>query len=59
MFRHLNYVLMLNEIVCNRTDYLHKNDLALNNLQKLICYKTLPTNQTKPVCKLFVLEKNT
>ena len=23
-----------------RTDYLHKKDLALNNLQRLICHKT-------------------
>ena len=40
---------MLNLIVFNRTDYLHKKmDLALNNLQRLICYKTQQTNQTKP-----------
>ena len=31
---------MLNWIVFNRTDYLHKMDLALNNLQRLICHKT-------------------
>ena len=36
---------MLNWIVWNRTDYLHKMDLALNNLQRLICYKTQTTNQ--------------
>ena len=36
---------MLNWIVLNRTDYFHKMDLALNNLQKLICHKT---QQTKP-----------
>ena len=34
----------------NRTDYLHKFldlylDLALNNLQRLICHKNQPTNQ--------------
>ena len=34
---------MLNWIVLNRTDYLHKMDLALNNLQKLICHKTQQT----------------
>ena len=33
---------MLNWIVLNRTDYLHKMDLALNNLQMLICHKTKP-----------------
>ena len=31
---------MLNSIVWNRTDYLYKMDLALNNLQRLICHKT-------------------
>ena len=36
---------MLNWIVRNRTDYLYKNDLVLNNLQRLICHKTQPTNQ--------------
>ena len=36
---------MLNGIVLKRTDYLHKMDLALNNLQRLICHKT---QQTKP-----------
>ena len=39
-FWQLNCVLMLNWIVLNRTDYLHKMDLALNNLQRLICHKT-------------------
>ena len=37
---------MLNWIVWNRTDYLYKKiDLALNNLQRLICHKTQPTQQ--------------
>ena len=36
---------MLNKIVLNRTDYLHKMDLALNNLQGFICHKT---QQNKP-----------
>ena len=36
---------MLNWIVLNRTDYLFKMYLALNNLQRLICHKT---QQTKP-----------
>ena len=36
---------MLNWIIWNRTDYVYKMDLALNNLQSLICYKTQPTNQ--------------
>ena len=44
-FWQLNSVLMLNWIVLNRTDYLHKMDLALNNLQSLICHKTQQTNQ--------------
>ena len=39
---------MLNLTVFNRTDYLHKMDLALNNLQRLICHKTNKPNQTKP-----------
>ena len=33
---------MLNSTVLNRTD-LHKMDLALNNLQRLICHKTQQT----------------
>ena len=36
---------MLNWIVMNGTDYLHKMDLALNNLQRLICHKTQQTNK--------------
>ena len=36
---------MLNWIVLNRTDYLHKMDLALNNIHRLICHKNQPTNQ--------------
>ena len=36
---------MLNWIVLYRTDYLHKMDLVLDNLQRLICHKTQPTNQ--------------
>ena len=31
---------MLNWIIWNRTDYLHKMDLALHKLQRLICHKT-------------------
>ena len=39
---------MLNWIVLNRTDFFYiKMDLALNNLQKLICHKIQPTNQLK------------
>ena len=34
---------MLNWIVLKRTDYLHKMDLALNNLQRLICHKIQQT----------------
>ena len=36
---------MLKWIVWNRTIFI-KRDLALNNLQRLICHKTQPTNQT-------------
>ena len=36
---------MLNWIVLNRADYLHKMDLALNNLQRLKCHKIQQTNQ--------------
>ena len=36
---------MLNWIVWNWTDDLYKIDLALNNLQRLICHKNQPTNQ--------------
>ena len=39
-FSQLNLVLMLNWIVWNKTVYLYKMDLALNNLQRLICHKT-------------------
>ena len=40
---------MLNLVIWNITDYLYKMDLALNNLQKLICHKNQPTNQpTEP-----------
>ena len=35
---------MLNWIVWNRTVYLYKIDLALNNLQRLICHKPKQTN---------------
>ena len=36
---------MLNWIVWNRTDNLYKMDLALNNIQELICHKTQTTKQ--------------
>ena len=41
----------------NRTDYLHKNGFALNNLRSLICHKTKPSStkyqrhQNKTICK--------
>ena len=35
---------MLNCIVWNRTVYLYKSDLVSNNLQRLICHKTRPSN---------------
>ena len=38
---------MLNWIVLNRTDYLHKMDLELDNRQRLICHKTQQTNQQR------------
>ena len=46
MFWEINYVLMLNWIVWNRTDYSYKMDLALNNPQWLICHKTQTSKQT-------------
>ena len=36
---------MLNWIVCDRTDYLHKNGFGVNNQQSLLCHETKP-NQT-------------
>ena len=33
------------KLILNRTDYLRKMDLGLNNLQRLIGHKTQPTNQ--------------
>ena len=45
LYLHLNCVRMLNGIVWNRTIFI-KIDLALNNLQSLICHKTQTTNQT-------------
>ena len=35
---------MLNWIVLNRTDYLHKNEFDVKKQQRLICHKN-PTNQ--------------
>ena len=43
-YLHLNCVLMLNWIIWNRSTFI-KMDLALNNLQRLICYKTQTTYQ--------------
>ena len=37
---------MLHWTAWNRTDYLYKIDLALNNLQRLICHKTQLTNHS-------------
>ena len=42
---------MGNWIVLNRTDYLHKMDLALNNLQGLICHKTQQTKSNLVKCQ--------
>ena len=53
LYLHLNYVLTLNWIVWNRTIFI-KMDLALNNLQRLICHKTQTTNQTTEQGTLFI-----
>ena len=45
LYLHLNCVLMLNRIVLNRTIFI-KMDLALSNLQRLICHKTQINKQT-------------
>ena len=37
--------------------YIYKQDLALNDLQWLICYKTLPT--PKPAANLVFIKNNT
>ena len=47
-FWQLNCVIMLKWIVLNRTYHL---DLALNNLQRLICHKIQLTNQPLTVLK--------
>ena len=44
LYLHLNCILMLNWIVWNITIFMEM-DLALNNLQRLICHKTQTTNQ--------------
>ena len=41
---------MLNWIFWNRTVYLYKMDLALNNLQRLICHKTQTNKLYMHVC---------
>ena len=55
---HLNCVLILNWIVWNRTICIKMN-LALNNLQRLICHKTQtknqPTNREKSLAPLYIL----
>ena len=43
----LNCIPLLNWFVWNRTVYMYKMDLVLNNLQWLMCHKT-KSNQTKP-----------
>ena len=47
-FENWNSVLMLNWIIWNRTIYMYKMNLTLNNLQWLICHKT-KLNQAKPI----------
>ena len=44
--RPISRLLIQNWIVGSRTDYLQKMDMALNNLQRLICHKTQPTMTT-------------
>ena len=44
LYLHLNYVLMQNWIVWNRSTFFYKN-LVLNYRQMLICHKTQPNNQ--------------
>ena len=46
---------MLNWTVRNKIDYLYKMDLALNNLQNLICHKTQPTNKPTLVTWNYVI----
>ena len=36
------------KVNCLKYNYLHKIDLALNNLQMLICHKTQPPKQPNP-----------
>ena len=48
---------MLNWISWNKTVYMYKMDLALNNLHWIICYKTKP-NQTKPNQTKLILNTN-
>ena len=49
IFTYLDYVLF-----CNlHFVYVYEKDLALNNLQRLICNKTKP-NQTNLICCLFI-----
>ena len=45
---------MLNWIVLNRTIFI-KMDLALSNLQRLICRKTQTTNQTNKITKFDIM----
>ena len=50
---HLNCVLIINWIVRNRTIFI-KMDLALNNLQRLICHKlNQPTNYLSIYLSIF------
>ena len=57
LYLHLNSVLILNWIVWNRTIFI-KMDLALNNLQRLICHKTQQTKTKTKWPEMFIL-KNT
>ena len=43
-FSQLKCVLMLNWIILNRTDYIHKNRFGVKEPKRLICHKTQPTN---------------
>ena len=50
---------MLNGIVLNRTLYMYKMDLALDNLQWLICLKTKPNQGGKNSYKQWCLGYDT
>ena len=44
----------MNYSFTNKISNMYKEDLALNNLEGLICHKTPPTNQSNTM-KMFIL----